>query len=63
MKALDAHRFPEAIPLMVQFVNVGFAQDLARRFLVEMTGTDFGGDTKAWLEWYDSHKRELGVLE
>jgi hypothetical protein len=46
---------------MAEFVNVGLAQDLARRFLLEITGTDFGGDTKAWLEWYESNKSALEV--
>ncbi len=61
MKALAAHRYPETIPLMVQFVNVSFASELARQFLVEMTGVDFGGDTGGWLRWYESHKGEQGV--
>ena len=51
MKTLNAHRYQEAIPMMAQFVSVGFAQDMARRFLVEMTGENFGGDTAAWLSW------------
>ena len=61
MSALNSHRFPEAIPLMAQFVNAGFAQDIARRFLVDMTGVDLGGDTSAWLRYYGSHKEALGV--
>ena len=56
MKALDAHRYMETIPLMALFVNVGFGQDIARRFLVQMTGVDFAGDTKAWTEWYEAHR-------
>lgn len=61
MSALNSHRFPETIPLMAQFVNAGFAQDIARRFLVDMTGVDFGGDTSAWLRYYESHKEVLGA--
>jgi hypothetical protein len=56
MRTLEAHRFPEAIPLMAQFVNVSFAPELAQRFLKEMTGVDFGNDSKRWREWYESHK-------
>jgi len=58
---LSTHRFPEAIPLMARFVNAGFMQDAARQFLREMTGVDLGGDERGWLDWYESHKRELGV--
>jgi hypothetical protein len=61
IRTLGTHRFPEAIPLMARFVNAGFMQDAARQFLVEMTGIDLGGDEKRWLDWYESHKRELGV--
>jgi len=61
MKALEPHRYPETIPLMAQFVNAGFGQQLARKFLVKMTGVDFDGDTKMWLGWYESHKSSLGV--
>jgi hypothetical protein len=63
MKPLAAHRFPEAIPLMAQFVNVDFARELARGFLVSMTGENFGGDSTAWLAWYESNKHRLGVEE
>jgi hypothetical protein len=58
MKALNSHRYLETIPLMAQFVNVGFAQDMARDFLVQMTGVDLGGDTARWLQWYESHRAD-----
>jgi hypothetical protein len=57
MLTLKAHRFPEAIPLMAQFVNVGFAQEMAQQFLRDITGLDLGNDTNAWLEWYKSRTR------
>jgi hypothetical protein len=50
-------RFSAAIPLMAQFVNVGFAQQEAQQFLREMTGADFGDNTTGWLDWYENHKR------
>jgi hypothetical protein len=56
IKALNVHRYPEAIPMMAQFVSVGFAQDMARGFLVEMTGENFEGDTAAWINWYNTHR-------
>jgi hypothetical protein len=61
IQALDAHRFPDAIPLMAQFADAGFGQEMAQQFLVEMTGADFGNNTKGWLVWYDSHKAALGI--
>lgn len=63
MKTLAVHRFPEAIPLMAPFVNADFAQDIARTFLVEMTGVDFGGNSSLWLNWYRSNKRRLRVQD
>jgi len=45
---------------MARFVNSGFMQESARQFLVEMTGIDFGGDERRWLDWYESRKREFG---
>lgn len=60
IRTLSTHRFPETIPLMARFVNSGFMQEAARQFLVEMTGIDFGGDERRWLDWYESRKREFG---
>jgi hypothetical protein len=60
VRCLVSHRFPESIPLMAQFVNIGFEQEEAREFLVRMTGVDFGGDTKKWLGWCESHKGRMG---
>ena len=48
---------------MAQFVNVKFAPELARGFLVALTGENFGADSTAWLAWYESNKRRLGVEE
>lgn len=59
MQALKTHKYPEAIPLMAQFADVGFAQDIAHDFLVEMSGVDFGRDVGKWVDWYRSHKSEL----
>jgi hypothetical protein len=61
IRTLTAHKFPETIPLMAQFVKSGFMQEEARQFLVQITGTDLGSDTKSWTAWYESHKRELGL--
>jgi hypothetical protein len=61
IQTLNAHRFPETIPLMAQFVKSGFMQEIAREFLVQIIGVDLGDDSKRWLEWYESHRRELGV--
>jgi hypothetical protein len=61
MKALNTHRYPEAIPLMAQFANVRFAREMAHEFLASMTGMDFGSDVNEWLHWYESHKDQLGL--
>ena len=61
IRTLNTHRFPETIPLMAQFVKSGFMEDVAREFLVQITGTDLGSDSESWIVWYESHKRELGV--
>jgi hypothetical protein len=61
IRTLNSHRFPEAIPLMAQFVKSGFMEEEARQFLVQISGTDLGSDSKSWIAWYESHKRELGV--
>ena len=59
MLTLEAHRFPEAIPQMARFFNAPFARELARKWLVEMTCVNFGGNTGRWLVWYESHKTTL----
>jgi hypothetical protein len=46
---------------MAQFVKSGFMEEEARQFLVQISGTDLGSDSKSWIAWYESHKRELGV--
>jgi hypothetical protein len=40
IQTLVTHKFPETIPLMAQFVNSGFMQEMARQFLVQITGVD-----------------------
>ena len=63
MHALETHQYPEAIPIMAQFVNVSFANDIARRFLVRMTGVDHGGDQGAWLRWWAANKGRLSAQQ
>jgi hypothetical protein len=58
---LQRHRFPEAIPLMAQFATEAYPASLVHEFLTKITGVDLGNDPKAWLVWYESHKKQLGV--
>jgi len=50
IRTLNTHKFPEAIPLMAQFVNSGFMQEATRLFLVQITGVDLGSDSKRWID-------------
>ena len=61
MRALETHLYPEAIPVMAQFVNVSFANQIARGFLVKMTGVNLGGDREAWLRWWAANRDRLGA--
>lgn len=58
MRALETHPYPETIPVMAQFVNAPFADDIARRFLVRITGVDLGGNQKAWLRWWAANRQD-----
>jgi len=53
VRTLKEHRFPAAIPMLAQFVNVGVAREKAQEFLRDVTGFDFG-DAAGWLGWYAS---------
>jgi hypothetical protein len=57
IRALRTHRFPEAIPLMAEFVGSGFEQEVAQEFLRDLTGVNLGDSTERWLTWYRSHYR------
>jgi hypothetical protein len=59
MRALETQPYPEAIPLMAEFVNVSFANEIARKFLVKMTGVDFGGDQRAWMRWWAANQKRV----
>ena len=59
MRALETHPYPEAIPVMAQFVNVSFANEIARKFLMKMTGVDFGGDQRAWMRWWAANQKRV----
>ncbi len=56
MVTLQHHRYPAAIPLMAQFAGDKLPQALVHEFLKEVSGVDLGSDSKAWLDWYESHK-------
>jgi len=62
IRMLSTHRFPETIPLMARFVNSCFMREAARQFLVKKTRIDLG-DERRWLDWYETHKGQLGVRQ
>lgn len=51
--ALITHRFREAIPQLVEFLDSGFVwSNQVHESLTAIVGRDLGYDPKAWLEWY-----------
>lgn len=61
--ALTAHRFPETIPVMAQFVHEGLLMGQAQAFLREITGVDQGDDPKAWITWYEVNETSIKWTE
>jgi len=55
--ALITHRFREAIPQLVQFLDDDFIwSDQVNKSLSSIVGYNLGRDPKAWLEWYSRHQ-------
>jgi hypothetical protein len=54
----DPAAVPELIPLLYHF-NFNTRLD-AQISLVRLTGQNFGRDAKAWGEWYEAYRKELG---
>jgi hypothetical protein len=58
VRALEKHHYPEAIPLLVKFLNDSFVNNAAKSALVEIVGKDLGKEPEAWLKWYKAQKRK-----
>lgn len=58
VRALHAHIYPEAVPLLVRFLDDRQTKQQAREALKEIAGIDMGKDPKAWLDWYRVQERE-----
>jgi hypothetical protein len=55
--ALITHRFREAIPQLVQFLDDDFVwSDQVNKSLASIVGYDLGRNPKAWLDWYSRHQ-------
>lgn len=54
----DPSVVPELIPLLYHY-NTDCRRE-AQVALVRLTGWNFGGDEKAWGEWYNAHRYQLG---
>jgi hypothetical protein len=61
IRALAAHKYAEAIPLMAPFAKAKFMGDTAQQFLRDMTGVDYGSDSTSWIAWYEINKARLSA--
>jgi hypothetical protein len=58
VRALHAHIYPEAVPLLVRFLDDRHTEQEAREALKEIAGIDAGKNPRAWLDWYKAQKQE-----
>ena len=54
VRALHTHVYPEAVPLLVGFLNDANAGSEARAALAQIAGKDLGDSPNAWLDWYNT---------
>jgi hypothetical protein len=58
VRALHAHIYPEAVPLLVRFLDDQHAGQEARQALTKIAGVDMGRNSTAWLNWYKAQALE-----